>query len=258
MKKSRIKEILSSNDSSPEYLRTLLPHYHRISILLNLISPLVKDIKNNNLPLQGLEIGVGKGNLVLSMAEEFPEFQWSGVEHPCISNKYLNDRAKINLKLCNLTKEPLPFIDSQFSLVTFSEVLEHLSVEAIQPILKQFHRVLMPKGYLITSTPNFLSFSNRMAMLLGTNVLHRPVIGTEGINQGVFGHIRMYTPNEFISLAKTLGFCVKKVKYYNLYKYVREGIFLKDLLYKLCILNDVMSLMNKRFADDWCVVLKKE
>lgn len=59
--------------------------------------------------------------------------------------------------------EKLPFEDNSFETVILIDTLEHLFMP--QEILKEIHRVA--KGYLILSTPNFVSLAARLQVLRG-------------------------------------------------------------------------------------------
>lgn len=66
----------------------------------------------------------------------------------------------------------LPFADESFDLLFTSEVIEHI----LQPdaMLAEINRVLKPSGYLVISTPNWLSFFG-MARWVGEKLTGRPV-----------------------------------------------------------------------------------
>lgn len=59
----------------------------------------------------------------------------------------------------------LPFGASSFESVILGEVIEHLPYPDF--VLREIHRVLVPGGHLIISTPNLVSWANRILVLLG-------------------------------------------------------------------------------------------
>ena len=60
----------------------------------------------------------------------------------------------INLKVLDLQKNSnLPFEDSFFSIVTMLAVIEHLDQEVLICLLRELHRILIPGGMAIITTP---------------------------------------------------------------------------------------------------------
>ncbi len=67
--------------------------------------------------------------------------------------KYGSDRLSFEAK----SGEDLEFPDATFDYIVISEVIEHISREDAERLLKKFHRFLKPSGKLILSTPNYRS-----------------------------------------------------------------------------------------------------
>lgn len=65
----------------------------------------------------------------------------------------------------------LPFGDHMFDLVIASEVIEHILKPEI--LLAEVRRVLRPRGTVVLTTPNWISFFG-MARLIGETLLRRP------------------------------------------------------------------------------------
>jgi SAM-dependent methyltransferase len=189
---------------------TLRPDVRRISLLLTLAQPFL----NAELPGEGLEVGCGYGYLILPMARTFPHIHWTGIEHPSRAYFAREDyRARLRASNCdlvglNLTAEPLPFPDNHFSVVTFSETLEHLPVEKVNFVISQISRVLRPGGILFASSPNQASLENRLLLLRGRSVLDLP--DHMATANGTFGHIRLYTPDEVAVHFKKFGFSLER------------------------------------------------
>ena len=64
----------------------------------------------------------------------------------------------------------LPFKDKSFDVVTNLQLMEHLSLEDNQKLLKEIKRVIKSKGKLIITTPNYFSpwiFLEKIVNLLG-------------------------------------------------------------------------------------------
>ena len=132
------------------------------------------------------------------MASLFPQIQWSAIEHPdppyASRQTYLSMFRSYNchLAIVDLLREPLPFPDNHFALVTFSEVLEHLSIHRVNFVLSEIARIIQPGGVLIASSPNQASLENRLRLVKGKSILDMP----NEVAKGIFGHIRLYTPSE--------------------------------------------------------------
>lgn len=68
---------------------------------------------------------------------------------------------------CDIDKEPLPFADGFFDMVTFASVIEHL----YNPrwALDEIARVLGPGGLLLLEAPNAVSLGRRIDACRGRN-----------------------------------------------------------------------------------------
>lgn len=53
-----------------------------------------------------------------------------------------------------ITDNPLPINDNKFDIIFVTEIVEHLSDESLDFLLKQVHRLLNGGGYLVVTTPN--------------------------------------------------------------------------------------------------------
>jgi SAM-dependent methyltransferase len=160
-------------------------------------------------PGRGCEIGPGFGYLLFPLAEFLPSISWFAVEHPvrgyAAREIYLNEFKKHNSELAyaDITREKLPYPDGYFSVVTFSEVLEHLPIESVAFIMGELSRILEPGGVLIASSPNQASFEMRLRLLQGKSILELPF--ELEYAPGIFGHIRLYTPSEFAAIGARFG-----------------------------------------------------
>jgi len=79
---------------------------------------------------------------------------------------------------------PMQLAQEPFDVVILGEVLEHV-FDPIQ-VLKSIGNALKPTGTLVITTPNFMTWTNRLRFLFG-----RFAYGTEGMFD--FGHIRWFT-----------------------------------------------------------------
>jgi SAM-dependent methyltransferase len=186
------------------------PDVRRVSLLISM----ALSVLGNSASGQGLEIGSGYGYLLLPMALFLPNIRWTAVEHP--GRAYL-DQEEYGKTLCqhncqivaaNITHERLPFSDGQFSIVTFSEVMEHLPPERLYFVLSEIGRVIRSGGIVLASSPNQASLENRLRLLRGKSILDMP--DEPDCAPGVFGHIRLYTPSEMQSAMSKCGFAVEQ------------------------------------------------
>jgi ubiquinone/menaquinone biosynthesis C-methylase UbiE len=147
------------------------------------------------------------------MSKFHPRVHWTGIEHPgriyFNSTDYRQALSRLQLQPGRLdfVHEPLPFADQYFSVITFSETLEHLPVERVNFVLGEISRVLRPGGILIASSPNQAGLENRLHLLKGGSVFDLP--DEMEIAHGVFRHIRLYTPTEIKYMMLRLGFRVE-------------------------------------------------
>jgi SAM-dependent methyltransferase len=186
------------------------PDVRRVSLIFSLAHTLLGDSVSGN----GLEIGSGHGYLLFSMAVLLPGIRWFAVDHP--GRDFVRREAyrqafnehNCSLAIVDIIRDPLPFPDAHFSLVTFSEVLEHLPVERVNFVLSEIVRVVQAGGILIASSPNQASLENRVRLLKGRSILDMP--DEVGYAQGTFGHIRLYTVAEVNSAMAKRGFILER------------------------------------------------
>jgi ubiquinone/menaquinone biosynthesis C-methylase UbiE len=197
-------------EKSSVALANLKPDIRRVSLIFSLADGLLGDSAGGN----GLEVGSGYGYLLFSLAALMPGVRWTAVDHPerdyVQSEAYLRAFSGHNCSLVtrDITRQPLPFPDGHFSLVTFSEVLEHLPVERVSFVLSELARVVQPGGVLIASSPNQASLENRLRLLRGRSILDMP--DEMGYAKGTFGHIRLYTVAEIKAAMAERGFTLAR------------------------------------------------
>jgi 2-polyprenyl-3-methyl-5-hydroxy-6-metoxy-1,4-benzoquinol methylase len=200
----------SDAHDSPPTQETLRPEIRRVSLIVSL----AQSVLDCGVGGEGLEVGSGYGYLLLPMASVFPNIRWSAIDHPgplyATRQKYRSIFRDNNCELviADLTREALPFPDGHFSVVTFSEVLEHLPPERLSAVLSEIARLIRPGGVLIASSPNQASLENRLRLLRGRSILEMPEELEHA--KGIFGHIRLYTPAEMQSAMAKLGFALER------------------------------------------------
>lgn len=137
-----------------------------------------------------LDAGCGEGITLEKLVKLFPDRRVVGV-----------DTEPENLEICLRHKLPvqegslyaLPFGDSSFDTVLFSEVIEHLDTP--EKALCEIFRVLRPGGRVIIVFPNDRTFLlARLAMGMVREAFYDP------------GHVRQWTPGQIRKTLRTIGF----------------------------------------------------
>jgi 2-polyprenyl-3-methyl-5-hydroxy-6-metoxy-1,4-benzoquinol methylase len=198
----------SETEDSPDTNEPLRPEIRRVS----LIASLAHSVLGSDFVGRGLEVGSGIGCLLFPMASLFPKIQWSAIEHPdqpyASRQTYKSMFRSYNCQLTtvDLLREPFPFPNDHFALVTFSEVLEHLPTHRVNFVLFEIARTIQPGGVLIASSPNQASLEHRLRLLKGKSILDMP----NEIAKGIFGHIRLYTPAEMHSAMAKRGLTLER------------------------------------------------
>lgn len=254
----------SSPDASDEEFdaatkATLRPDVRRISLILTL----AQEFLSNENSGEGLEVGCGYGYLLLSMAQAFLNIHWTGVEYP--GRAYFSReeyRARLRSFHCdliglNLTAEPFPFPDGHFSVLTFSETLEHLPIERVNFVLAEMARVLRPRGLLLASSPNQASLENRLLLLRGKSVFDLP--DYMSVAHGTYGHIRLYTCAEAIQHFAKFGFSLERcvLESNNSANRGKGPDSLHSRLYRLYERVEERVSLMRRFGDTWYAVFRK-
>lgn len=121
----------------------------------------------------------------------------------------LCEGEKINYYSLDIETEPLPLDSESVDAVILTEVIEHLYHDPLF-VLSEINRVLRANsGILILSTPNLLSFRNRVNFMLGNidRVLENPFVSfLKQQRLGHLGHLRMYSAKELAIMLRLLGF----------------------------------------------------
>ncbi len=118
------------------------------------------------------------------------------------------ERLGVEALACDLEREDLPVEDASIDTAVLHEVFEHLRVDPIH-VCEQIARVLKPGGILMLSTPNLLSLSGMVNLLLRGRA---QTIGTDPWSEygklrtlGHMGHVREYTTVEVCEFLERFG-----------------------------------------------------
>lgn len=180
---------------------TYLPY---IDTRLRKIIQLIQDLK----PKKILDIGCGNG-LLLNELRKFHKAYYYGVD------VYSNSKAFYKYKKGDITKK-VPFRDNQFDCVILGEVIEHVPNPDF--VLTEINRILKKNGYLIISTPNLVSWANRILVLFGiqpffTETSSYRKLGRYfsflGQNTEAQGHLKIFTNKSLDEILEMYKFTVK-------------------------------------------------
>lgn len=109
----------------------------------------------------------------------------------------------------------LPAANSTFECVVAGEILEH--VPNPDELLREIRRVLVPGGTLVLSTPNLVSWANRVLVPLGiqplgTETSSEVALGRRhrllGQGNQVQGHLKVFTHRALREILERYGFVV--------------------------------------------------
>jgi len=131
---------------------------------------------------------------------------WQGRGWNCsgidIDRKHLEIARQrgVDARYCDLNADVLPFDDQNFDLIFAGEVIEHL-VDT-DNFLSELRRCVRVGGRVLITTPNLVSFENRLRILLGMYPIW------VNYNLDGSGHVRAYTPRTLRKQLGTHGFRV--------------------------------------------------
>lgn len=183
-------------------------HCHRYATILSLLDAA---------PAQVLEVGVTPGQFTRLLVES--GYTVSGVDLNPASRQALWQQLGVEVRQANLERESVPFADSSFDWIVFSEVIEHLVYSPL-PVLRELRRVLKPGGKLVITTPNELYAKSRLQsllrMLLWQSLTTREEFRQQMLLEGearYTTHARTYTMAELCWLAEHAGLQVQQHRY---------------------------------------------
>lgn len=181
---------------------TYLPY---LDTRLQKIIEKIKELKPKNI----LDIGCGNGLLLKELIKTH-KAHYYGVD------VYSNSKTPYRYKRADITKK-LPFQNASFDCVILGEVIEHVPDPDF--VLTEIHRVLKRGGYLIVSTPNLVSWANRILVILGiqpffTETSSHKKLGRYftflGQNTEAQGHLKIFTNKSLDEILKMYKFTVIK------------------------------------------------
>jgi len=143
-----------------------------------------------------LELGCADGSFA-SFVSQTTKAKAIGLD---ISTASVKDAKKlgVNVKIHDLAKR-FPFQNEKFDVIVALEVIEHLLDN--ESFVEEIHRVLKKKGYLVLSTPNLASLTNRIRLLFGK---YPKYLSTTWKTQDYHAHL--YTPELMKRQLENAGF----------------------------------------------------
>jgi ubiquinone/menaquinone biosynthesis C-methylase UbiE len=180
-----------------------------------------------------LDIGAFRGHLSILVKKAF-----DCTVHALDVNASMRHRLAaegIELKTCDISREPLPYDTETFDVVLFCETLEHLTISPYI-VLTEVRRVLKENGVLVLSTPNIAALVKRLKLLIGRSPLH-PFTNshnrTTHSNDLGHDHVHEYTKSEIKSVLEHANFAIDKLYLSDCWEKTFSNMNPVRLVYKL-------------------------
>ncbi|WP_405596720.1 class I SAM-dependent methyltransferase [Streptomyces sp. NBC_01410] len=109
------------------------------------------------------------------------------------------------IRVCSDVAEGLPFRDASIAAVVMGELIEH--IYDTRRLLEDCHRVLVPNGALIITTPNLAALQDRICFVAGRSPRH-----VNPLHRYLWLHIRPFTSHSLRSVLCKTGFDVIELK----------------------------------------------
>jgi SAM-dependent methyltransferase len=119
----------------------------------------------------------------------------------------------VRIEHVDVEREPFPFREDLFDLVTCFEVVEHLKFSPV-PVIREIKRVLKPEGRAVLTTPNVTSHFSVRRILSGSSPLQCPYYHRSA-GLGII-HPREYTAEEVRELLASQGLDLLHLTSFNL------------------------------------------
>jgi SAM-dependent methyltransferase len=159
-----------------------------------------------------LDLGCGAGTTTSQLFGDQPErFRIVGADVSLQALAQYHDTTR--RPGVRLDAQHLPFADKSFDVVVSDDVVEHL-VDTDE-YAREIHRVLVPNGLLLLTTPNLAAWFNRLALLAGyqpafTEVSFERVFGRPG--DDIVGHLRLFTSRSIEQFLVHHGFSILETR----------------------------------------------
>lgn len=158
-------------------------------------------------PHRVLDLGCGHGVLLDALSRNLPDAQLVGVD--AVAPPESAGWSGVTADIAGL----LPFAQGSYDVVVAGEVLEHVPHPDL--MLSEIHRVLTVSGLLVVSTPNIVSWANRVLVPLGIQPLFTETssevhLGRRwrvlGQGNQVQGHLKVFSHRALQEILHRTGF----------------------------------------------------
>jgi len=123
-----------------------------------------------------------------------------------------NDGNCVTIRQVDVERQPMPFADASFDVVSCFETIEHLKFTPM-PMMREMNRVLKTGGRLVLTTPNINSSWAISKILRGRSPSEEPRYN-KNPEYGII-HAKEYTMDELAGLARACGFTVEHLFSYD-------------------------------------------
>jgi SAM-dependent methyltransferase len=199
-----------------EYVRF---HRGRFWISLDMLQPILSS--GSKVLSVGIEPGYFEAYLAIDRRSEMfgtdlPKHQPVGYQYEILfEDSRARKSVKIPVSISEAGRGPLPFLDCNFDLVLFLEVIEHFSYRP-QLALSEMHRVLKPGGLLLLSTPSAQHWHRISYLLAG-----RRYPDAEFGDDPAYRHNQVYSMLELEESLRAAGFSIAQSRYQDCYGLAR-------------------------------------
>jgi SAM-dependent methyltransferase len=185
-----------------DYYRHNVTYIERPDARLSRIIGLVDELR----PTALLDLGCGSGYLLDQLSLRV-DAQLTGVD---VYDEQPGSRW--NYRAADLTAG-VPFADGSFDVVVAGEIIEH--VPDPDALLREIRRVLRPGGHVVLSTPNVVSWANRVLVPLGVQPLFTETssemhlgrrLRVLGQGNQVQGHLKIFTHRSLAEILERTGY----------------------------------------------------